>query len=73
MLILPDQEKNNSLIYTTSSSSFFYANNIKIYQFRAKNSEINAYPLYLRKISKDCTVDNMIKKLIKRTHVRFFH
>ena len=34
----------------------------KIYQFKAKNSEIKAYPLCLENISKDFTASNMKKK-----------
>ena len=34
----------------------------KIYQFKAKDSEIKDYTLCLDKISKDFTIDNMKKK-----------
>ena len=34
----------------------------KIYQFKAKNSEIKPYPLCLENISKDFTASNMKKK-----------
>ena len=35
---------------------------LKIYQFKAKDSEIKDYTLCLDKISKDFTIDNMKKK-----------
>ena len=34
---------------------------MKIYQFKTKDSEINAYPLCLHNISKDFTTDKMKK------------
>ena len=37
----------------------------KIYQFRAKNSEIKPYPLCLRNISKYFTANSLKKKRIK--------
>ena len=38
-----------------------YANNVKIQQFTAKDLEIKPYPLCLGNISKDFSVDVMIK------------
>ena len=38
-----------------------YANGVKIYQFKVKDSEIRLYPLFLDKISKDFTVNNITK------------
>ena len=32
-----------------------------IYQFKSRSCELDAYSLFLRNISKDFTVDNMIK------------
>ena len=40
---------------------FLFVNGVKIYQFRAKDSEINTYSLSLRNILKDFTVDNVKK------------
>ena len=38
-----------------------YANGVKIYQFKVKDSEIRLYPLFLDKISKDFIVNNITK------------
>ena len=38
---------------------FLFANGTKIYQFKAKNSEIKDYALCLGNISKDFTNNNM--------------
>ena len=35
-----------------------YVNGVKIYQFKAKDSQIKPYWLCLGNISKDCTADN---------------
>ena len=42
--------------------SFSFADATKIYQFKAKDSEIKKYPLCLGNVSKDFTIDNMKKK-----------
>ena len=44
----------------------------KIYQFKAKDSEIKDYTLCLDKISKDFTIDNMKKKTELKGSVQFF-
>ena len=41
------------------ANSNLFVNDIDIYKFKAKDSEIVASPLCLRKISKDWSVDNM--------------
>ena len=41
------------------SNSFLFANATKIYQFKAKDSEIKKYPTCLGNISKDFTANNM--------------
>ena len=38
-----------------------YANGVKIYQFKVKDSEIRLYPLFLDKISKGFAVNNITK------------
>ena len=48
------------LAYNGSNSSFFNAT--KIYQFKAEDSDIKYYALYLGKTSKDFTINNMKKK-----------
>ena len=44
------------------SNSFLFVNATKIYQFKAKNSEIRKYPLRLGNISEDCLTNNMKKQ-----------
>ena len=48
-MILQDQKEN-------------FVNAIKIYQFKAKDSEIKPYQLFLGNILKDFAVNNMVKK-----------
>ena len=43
-------------------NNFLFVNATKIYQFKAKNSEIKYYALCIGNISKDFTIDNMKKK-----------
>ena len=40
-------------------TSFLFANATKIYQFKAKDSEIKDYALCLGNISKDFTINNI--------------
>ena len=42
-----------------------FVNGIEIIKFKAKDSEISAYPLCLGNISKDWSVDNMKKTGLK--------
>ena len=49
-------------LHYNAANSFSYINGVKIYQFKAKESEIKPYPLCLGNISKDFTVDNMKNK-----------
>ena len=39
--------------------SYLFVNGVKIYQFKTKDSDLNAYPLRLGNISKDFEVGNM--------------
>ena len=52
--------------------SFSFADATKIYQFKAKDSEIKKYPLCLGNVSKDFTIDNMKKKTVLKGSVIFF-
>ena len=52
-------------LHYNGSSSFLLVNATKIYQFKAKDSETKPYPLCLAIISKDFTLDNMIKTELK--------
>ena len=46
--------------YYDGSSKCLFVNAVKMYQFKAKDSEIKSYPSCLSNISKDFTIDNMI-------------
>ena len=39
-------------LHHNGRNSFLFVNVVKMYQFKAKDSEIKPYPLYLRNISK---------------------
>ena len=41
------------------ANSYLFVNGTEIIKFKAKDSEITAYPLCLRNISKDWSIDNM--------------
>ena len=45
-------------VYNGKNSNFFVIG-VKIYQFKANDSELNTYPLCLENISKDFAFDNM--------------
>ena len=49
-------------LHYNGSRSFLYVNLTKIYQFKAKDSEIKIYTLCLGNISIDFTANNMEKK-----------
>ena len=55
------QKKFCLRLHYNGSNSFLFVNIIRIYQFKAKNLELNAYPLCLSNISKDFMVSNMKK------------
>ena len=46
-------------LHFNDGNSFLFVNAKKIYQFKAKDSEIKKYPLCLGNISKDFTANNM--------------
>ena len=46
-------------LHYNGANSYLFANGIEIVKFKAKDSEITAYPLCLGNISKDWLVDNM--------------
>ena len=48
-------------LHYNRANSYLFVNGTEISKFKAKDSEIVATPLCLRKISKDCSVDNMKK------------
>ena len=47
------------------ANSYLFVNDTEIIKFKAKKSEITAYPLCLGNISKDWCVDNMKKTWLK--------
>ena len=49
------------------SNGFLFVNATKVYQFKAKDSEIQDYALYLSNASKDFTIHKMKKNRIKRS------
>ena len=49
-------------LHYNGSNSFLFVDATKVYQFKAKNSEIKDYALCLCNISKDFTFNNMKKK-----------
>ena len=46
------------ILHYNGSNSFLFVNAIKMYQFKAKDSETKDYALYLGNISKDFTINN---------------
>ena len=50
-----------SHLHYNGSNSFLFVNATTIYQFKAKDSEIKLYPLFLGNISKDFTINNVKK------------
>ena len=50
-------------LHYNGSNSFLFANAVKMYQFKARDSEIKPYPFHkMSHISKDFTLNNMKKK-----------
>ena len=49
-------------LHYNGSNSFLFVNVTRIYQFKAKDSEIKDYTLCLGNIFKDFTINNMKKK-----------
>ena len=52
-------------MHYNGANSYLFVNGTEIIKFKAKDSEISAYPLCLRNISKDWSVDNMEKTGLK--------
>ena len=52
-------------LHYNGANSYLFVNGTEIIKFKAKDSEIAAYPLCLWKISKDWSVDNMKKTGLK--------
>ena len=52
-------------MHYNGANSYLIVNGTEIIKFKAKDSEIVTYPLCLRNISKDFSVDNMKKTGLK--------
>ena len=52
-------------MHYNGANSYLFVNGTESITFKAKDSEINAYPPCLGNISKDWTVDNMKKSGLK--------
>ena len=59
-------------LHYNESSSFLFVNATKKYQFKAKDFEIKDYILCLSNISKDFTMNDMRKNMIKEKCKIFF-
>ena len=59
-------------LHYNGRNSFLFVNAAKIYQFKAKDSEIKGYALCLGNISKDFAINHMKKNKIKRNCKFFF-
>ena len=59
-------------IHYNGRHSFLFVNATKIYQFKAKDSEIKSYPLCLENISEDFLITTL-KIRIKWIYVQFFY
>ena len=53
-------------MHYNGSNSFLFVNAVKMYQFKAKDSDIKRYPLCLGNISKGYTLGNMKKVELKK-------
>ena len=59
-------------LYYNGSNSFLFVNATKLYQFKAKNSQIKNYALCVGNVSKDFTINNMEKAGLKGVIIFFF-
>ena len=58
-------------LHYNGSNSFLFVNATKVYQFKAKNSEIKNYALCLGNVSKYFTINNMKKTGLKKVVIFF--
>ena len=58
-------------LHYNGSNSFLFVNDTKIYQFKAKNTEIKDYTLCLVNISKDFTINNIENRIKKKGKTSF--
>ena len=58
-------------LHYNGSNSFLFVNATKMYQFKAKDSEIKDYALRLGNISKDFTIKTALKGIVEIFSVYF--
>ena len=66
-----EKQQNYLSLHYNGSNNFLLVNRIKIYKFKAKDSELNAYPLCTSNISTGCTVENMKNLVFRDTRMIF--
>ena len=54
-------------LHYNGSNSFLYVDTVKMYQFKAKCSELKPYPFWWGNILKDFTIDKMKKAGLKQS------
>ena len=59
-------------LHYNGNNKFLFVNTVKMYQFKANDSEIKPYPLYLGIISKTFTLNNMKRKTVLKGIVKVF-
>ena len=59
-------------LHYNGNNSLLFVNATKIYEFRAKESKMKNYALFLSNISKEFTIDNMKKKTGLKRVVKYF-
>ena len=65
LLILQDRRKYLLSLHYIGSNSFLFVDATKMYQFKAKDSEIKPYPQCLGNISKYFSIDDVRKRTLK--------
>ena len=63
--VIEDNKKFRLSLHCNGANSYLFVNGTEIIKFKAKDSEIAAYPLCLENISKDFSADNMKKTGLK--------
>ena len=48
-------------MHYNEENSYIFVNSVEIYKFKAKDSELNAFPLFLGNVSKERSVDDIKK------------
>ena len=61
-----EQQKKFCYDYYNCANIFFFINDVQVYKFKAKDSEINAAQLCLGNVSKDFSTNNLEKSTVYR-------